>query len=312
MDQHVTVATYNIRSAIGPGEFPDSWWRAVDPARLERLVGVVRDLDADLVGLQEVPLLNRDGRTLDMAREFAERLQMEFRYGAVFAFPLVESKSGIAVGSGLFGNAVLSRRPIVRSRTVGLSPAPDDDLVEAADSGLTFAGVRYADVPIWAREPRCVLICDVGVGQREPLTFASVHLSHIGASQRRRQAEQLAALLADAPGPVVLAGDLNAVIDSEALAPLRGALDDAFAHVGVPAVDERRKSCGDDWYSAIDHILLRGARALTCSVVRAAGAESDHFPVAAAISLEPALPTCGVTSAPPRSSIGRAAGVTQR
>ncbi len=30
----LSVATFNVRAAIGPGEFPDSWWQHVDGACL--------------------------------------------------------------------------------------------------------------------------------------------------------------------------------------------------------------------------------------------------------------------------------------
>ena len=58
----IRVATWNIRAAIGPGDpFPPAWWRHVDNDRMARIGGIIADLDADLVGLQEVAVLTPNG-----------------------------------------------------------------------------------------------------------------------------------------------------------------------------------------------------------------------------------------------------------
>jgi endonuclease/exonuclease/phosphatase family metal-dependent hydrolase len=55
------VVSWNIRAAIGPGPFPDRWWRRIDADRL-RAIGAFRSsLDADLIALQEVTVVSRDG-----------------------------------------------------------------------------------------------------------------------------------------------------------------------------------------------------------------------------------------------------------
>src|SRR6476659_95811 len=47
------VVTWNIRAAIGPGEpFPPAWWRHVRRDRLERIAGILADLEPDVVTLQ--------------------------------------------------------------------------------------------------------------------------------------------------------------------------------------------------------------------------------------------------------------------
>jgi hypothetical protein len=35
------VVSWNIRSAIGPGPFPDRWWRRIDADRLRAIGAVV-------------------------------------------------------------------------------------------------------------------------------------------------------------------------------------------------------------------------------------------------------------------------------
>jgi endonuclease/exonuclease/phosphatase family metal-dependent hydrolase len=244
------------------------------------MASVLRELDPDVVALQEVALGSVDGVVVDQPALFGQATGLEYRYGAVSHYQLSEPESGRAIGAMLWGNAVLSRHPIRGSRTHALPVASDDELVEPAGSRSALAGVAYRNAPGGAREPRCALACRIEIGS-STLTFLSTHLTHIGSSQRLRQAERLRGLVEEAHGPVVLAGDLNAPIDAPALHPLESLLD-AFAAEGVPAGDPRRRSCGP---YAIDHVLSRGAEALACRVFTEAGDLSDHWPVVARLAL---------------------------
>lgn len=277
----VRVATYNVRSGIGPGPFPPAWWRHVTRERLRRIAHVITAFDADVVALQEVAYFTVHGESLDVAAELGTATGMAWRYAAVGHFPIAEPESGAAVGAALWGNAILSRAPILASRTVGLPLAGDDDLVEEAGSGLRLAGIAYRDAPPWAREPRCALIVRIDTGDGGYISVSSAHLTHIGAGQRAMQVAALDAALEDDGPRVVLAGDLNAQLDSAELEPLRHGYVDAFAAEAVPAGDPRRVTCDG---RGIDHVLLRGLRAVDCRVVGEAGDASDHLPVVATLS----------------------------
>ena len=220
-----------------------------------------------------------DGVTTDMAGELARALGLEGRYGAVHHLPLVEPESGVAIGAYMWGNAILSRHRIVSSRTVALPVPADDDLVEPDGSGRELAGVRYRDVEPGMREGRCALVCSIESDQGT-IHVLSTHLTYIGSTQRRRQAEAIATAVTGLDGPLVLLGDLNAPIHAGELAPLRDSLIDAFLAVGVPPVDERRLSCGE---AAIDHVLVRGLKPVSCRVATEAGDASDHWPVVAVL-----------------------------
>ena len=125
----LTVATYNIRAAIGPGEpFPSSWWRHVRPERLERIAAVIGALDADVVTLQEVAVVNVDGVLMDQPAQLARLTGSEVRYAAAGHFAIVDPESGRVVGTSLWGNAVLARVPIVEV------PAPADADSEDAEA----------------------------------------------------------------------------------------------------------------------------------------------------------------------------------
>lgn len=273
------VVTFNVRAAIGPGPFPDRWWRHADPRRVERVAHIVEGLDADIVALQEVALFATDGLVLDQSADLGRLTGCEWRYAATRTFAIDED--GEVHGAGLFGNALLSRHPIRSARTVGLPMAPMNAFVEPPGADHPSAGVRYADAPPTIREPRCLLVCEVehaaGV-----VTVASTHLSHVGSGERRLQAEAVALALRDVPLPLVLLGDLNAPIESDELSPLRDRMVDAFAATDTPPGAEARRST-DDGY-AIDHVLLQGIGATSCRVAREAGDASDHYPVVATLS----------------------------
>lgn len=273
----LTVVTYNIRAAIGLGPFPPAWWERVDGDRLERIQRAIADLDPDIVALQEVPLMTVNGIVTDMTGDLGRRLGMENRYGAVHHVTAHDRESGGAIGAYTWGNAVLSREPILASRTEALPIPADDDLVEPDRTDHELAGARFRDVDPGMREARCALVCTVD-GEHGPVHVISTHLAYMGSDQRRRQAEAIAGIVGALDGPLVLLGDLNAPIHSSELAPLRGPLVDAFLSVGVPPVDERRLSCGD---VAIDHVFVRELTAVSCRVVTEAGDASDHWPVVA-------------------------------
>jgi len=268
------LVSWNIRAGIGPGEpFPPGWWRHVDPDRLERIAAFVRDLEPDVVALQEVSIHNADGVVVDQPAMLAAATGLDARYGAVHAYPLVEPETGRAIGAASWGNAVLSREPLRDGFVRGLPRPRDDDLVEPAGADHPLAGARYGDVEPGHREPRCAVggvVGDVGI--------VTAHLTYIGGEQRRCQIEGLLAVADERlpDGPLVVAGDLNAPVDAWALAPLRDRLVDAFAAAGVAVGDGSRRSCGT---AAIDHVFVRGLGVLSCRVASEAGDLSDHWPV---------------------------------
>jgi endonuclease/exonuclease/phosphatase family metal-dependent hydrolase len=218
-----------------------------------------------------------EGVVTAMAGELGETLGYDGRYGGVHHLPVVEPETGAAIGTYTWGNAVLSRRAIVSSRTVALPIPADNDVVEPAGSGHELAGDRYRDVEPGMREARCALVCAVETSSGR-VHAISTHLSYVGSTQRREQVEALAQAIEAIEGPLVLGGDLNAPIHAPEVGPLRGPLVDSFLATGVPPVDDRRLSCGD---VAIDHVLVRGLTPTSCRVATEAGDASDHWPVVA-------------------------------
>lgn len=194
---------------------------------------------------------------------------MDVRYGAVRTFSV--TADGAVTGAGCFGNAILSRRPLEGARTIMLPMAPVDAFVEPPGANHPSAGTRYADAPDTIREPRCLLLAEVG-----GLTVGSAHFSHVGAGERLLQAQATVAAFGDA-SPALLLGDLNAAIEAPELSPFSGWTDGFEVAPGDPA----RISTDDGWL--IDQVLTRGASVSGCRVVRESGALSDHYPLVAEI-----------------------------
>ena len=95
------LVTYNIHRAIG-----------VDRRfRPERIVEVLRDHDPDVVLLQEVDDGAPRSNELDLAKELAERLE----------FPNYAVGHNVTLRKGRYGNATLSRFPILRERNIDLT-----------------------------------------------------------------------------------------------------------------------------------------------------------------------------------------------
>jgi len=93
------VMTYNIR-----------WGRGVDGVfSLERIAEVIATSGADLVGLQEVERGSPRSRFRDTPDVLAASLGMHVAYGA-----------NLRLGPWQFGNALLSRHPILSWRNVYL------------------------------------------------------------------------------------------------------------------------------------------------------------------------------------------------
>ena len=158
----VVIASYNIHRGVGLD-------RRLD---LARIADVIAETNADVIGLQEV--IREDGHhEADQAAFLAKRLGMDLVMG--------ETRTH---GTGIYGNAVLTRFSVVGSARCDLS---------------------------WgAREPRGCLRVDVAA------SGATLHVfnCHLGLNlrERRRQLDLLAGFIAvshQLPGPRVLMGDFN-------------------------------------------------------------------------------------------------------
>ena len=168
------VLCYNIHHAEGVD-------RKLD---VERIAGVIRSVEPDLVALQEVDQKVKRTQVVDQPAELAKLTKMQVVFGA-----------NIELQGGHYGNAVLSRFPITRQKNHLL---PNIDRSEQR-------GVIEAEIK--------------GPDSNEPLLLLATHLD-FRADERERlaSAKAINELIAKHPNqPALLAGDLNATPDSKTL-----------------------------------------------------------------------------------------------
>jgi endonuclease/exonuclease/phosphatase family metal-dependent hydrolase len=159
------VASYNIHQCVGMDG-------RRDPGRV---ADVLREVDADVIGLQEVdarPGLARDSVQMDF---LAHALGLEAVAGPT-----------ILRHDGHYGNALLTRRPVRE--------------------------VRHLDLTVYRREPRAAIDVDLDV-DGAPVRFVVTHLGLLP-GERRKQVRRLLRALGEAgasepAAPVVLCGDIN-------------------------------------------------------------------------------------------------------
>jgi endonuclease/exonuclease/phosphatase family metal-dependent hydrolase len=166
MAEPFRVATYNIHKCRGLD-------RRVRPARI---AAVLRELDADVIALQEVLSLDGGAPEDDQANFIAAELK---GYSCHFG----ENRR---LRGGAYGNVILSRLPVV--------------------------SVRNYDLTWRGREARGCLRTDVIVPGGEALHVFNVHLG-TAFMERRHQARRLLSLdvlrAEDLQGPRIVVGDFN-------------------------------------------------------------------------------------------------------
>lgn len=154
----LTIATYNIHGAVGTdGRFAP-----------QRIAQVLEEVSPDIIALQEVPLGGeRMPNVLALLKEATGLVAVE---GPTFS-----------VAGRTYGNAVLSRYPIVATRAINIS--------------------------FGSREPRGALDTDIYC-HGHPLRVIATHLG-LRPAERRAQIRHLLEVFDTEEMPVVLLGDVN-------------------------------------------------------------------------------------------------------
>jgi endonuclease/exonuclease/phosphatase family metal-dependent hydrolase len=234
--RELRVMTFNIHHAEGVDGVLD----------VARIAALIRDTQADVVGLQEVDRgAERTGRR-DLLKEIADLAGMRFVFG-----------KNIDLQGGDYGNALLTTRSIV---------SEGNKLLPTTNGG----------------EQRGVLQVVLDVAGTQVLVLTT-HLDHRRDDpQRVASAEAITATIqAWGEGPVVAMGDFNDVPGSPTYTKLAGLLTDVWAAVGrgdgftIPVEAPTRR---------IDWILVRGLEPVGADVVTTKA--SDHLPVVASIRLK--------------------------
>lgn len=177
-DQNLSlrILSYNIHHAEGVDGKLD----------VPRIAQVILSVDPDLVALQEVDKNTIRTGKVNQDIELSRLTEMNSVFG-----------SNITFQGGQYGNAILSKFPIIKNKNF---------LLPNVDSG----------------EQRGLLQSQIQISNKENVLFFSTHLDH-----RRSDTERLASAKAinqiiglDNKSPAILAGDFNDVPDSPTLKEL--------------------------------------------------------------------------------------------
>jgi len=236
----VRVLTYNIHHGQGTDGTTD----------LERIARVIRGTGPHAAALQEV----------DAGTERAFGVDQAARIGTILGWHHAFAEA-MPYQGGSYGEALLSRSPLLRVTAYPLPHLPD-------------------------HEPRTVIVGEVRFAPDGPLfLLAGTHLDHTrDPADRRAQAREVRRVLERTAEerPVILAGDLNAVPESEVLALFAKGWKDAGARAGptFPSGEPSRR---------IDYVLLYPAHrwVVVDAEVLDEPLASDHAPLVVGLQYLP-------------------------
>lgn len=248
-------------------------WNINRGLRLQRVIEFLATAKADVVLLQESDLNARRTHHLNIAKEIAQKLQMNYVFGREFQ----ELTQGSRASPAYHGQATLSRWPLSNPRV------------------LRFQKQSHFWRPRWFLpeiEPfqeriggRLALVCETSIAGKRVVTY-NLHLESKGDDALR--CSQIDETLEDARQynsntPVVLAGDFNLDVSRgpAAAALSKGQFQDAFANQQLPTTPHSFLEPG----RAIDWIFARGPIHATRASVHSSISASDHFPLSAVLSL---------------------------
>lgn len=245
---HLRIASYNIHRGVGMDGRLD----------LDRIAGVIEEMEADVVGLQEV-IAGGGAVHVDQGAHLAKRLGMELVMGATRVH-----------GDGMYGNAVLTRLPVLASASCDLSQG--------------------------TREPRGCVRVDLDAGPRT-LHMFNCHLG-LSFAERRRQAGVLARFIQASGGlggARVLVGDFNEWHPGPVARALRDEFRSPMRRVRRthPAVFPLFKLDRIYWDVELEGEDFHVHRS------RLARLASDHLPVVARVRLRHVTPYVAADELPP-------------
>lgn len=237
------VASYNIKAGVD--------------SSLDEIAEVLREIDADVVALQEVDLGVPRSEGLDQTEVLAQALGYPH-----FAYASARKRRG-----GDFGVAVLSRLPLAGAERIDL-----------------HGGLRA--------QPRAALDATVCVGGA-PLRVVSVHADFVSSAARRDIRTLRDRVLEDVGLGVIIAGDLNVKphargpdeLRALGLVDLLAGIDDAPTFPGFPGPKRI-----DYFFADAPLAAENGHHGGGVIETRA----SDHFPIWVDVPIRPLLAVHGL------------------
>ena len=242
-------------------------WNINRGLRLQRVIEFLASSKADVVLLQESDLNARRTHHLNVAKEIAQKLQMNYVFGREFQ----ELTQGSRASPAYHGQATLSRWPLSNSRILRFQKQSN------------FWRPRWFLPEI---EPfqertggRLALVSDANVAGKTIVTY-NLHLESKGDDALR--CSQLDEALDDTRrydrnAAILFTGDFNLDVSGEPGATLisRAQFQDAFANEHVPTTPHSFLEQG----RIIDWIFTRGPIRASQPQVHRSVSASDHYPL---------------------------------
>lgn len=241
-----TMMHYNIWGAHHANKF----W---NPKHFDEVAAVINGQKPDFVTLSEVDSVTSRNSKYFMAKELATRTGMYYAYAPA-----------IPMSPGSYGDAILSKYPIMEVRRFKLYPDPAQGSSQAEDRAMCAIRVEVEGTSLW---------------------IASVHLDHRENEMSRiKQAGDLRSIVQQLEGSLIVGGDLNAKPNSETMKIIFEYMTPQY-----PSATEAYYTWPSKYDGAekptklIDYILLKkDERKLECVSYRVVNeAASDHCAVVA-------------------------------
>jgi len=168
----VKVLTFNIlHGATTQGDF-----------NLDVIAQVIKDVDPDVVAMQEVDFKTQRAKNYDLPTELAIRTGLAPLFGKAMSYD-----------GGEYGEAILSRYSFIKTENHPLPCSPGN-------------------------EPRAALAVFFALPSGDSICFIGTHLDHTNVEHDRiLQAKKINQLFSESKYPCIMAGDLNATPESETI-----------------------------------------------------------------------------------------------
>ena len=243
-------------------------WNIDRGLRLPAIIDFLKDMNADVLILQEVDINARRTHRLNIAEEIARKLQMNYAFGREFE----ELTQGSRASPAYHGQATLSRWPISNPRMIRFRKQSN------------FWQPRWFLPRV---EPfqerlggRIALVTEINVAGSTLITY-NLHLESRGNDELRLS--QLDEVLSDAARYephyfVVMAGDLNLNVSKNAAAEslARAEFRNAVKAAPTPTTPSRRLF---EAGRSIDWACVRGPIQTDSGQVHSLIQASDHYPI---------------------------------
>jgi len=237
----IRVMTYNILH----GARIDT--KVID---LDKTAETIRELGADIVGLNEVRGEGDDPGYTAQAEILAEKLGYYYFFApAIFIH-----------GKLPYGNALVSKYPILDAEIIGI---PDPETRE--EKGYY--------------ETRCLLSAKIDIGDGKILQVFATHFG-LMKDEQKNAVDTVVGQLKECGYPHVFMGDLNVTPDNEVLAPILDVMQDTEPNLG----EQKLSFPTDAPRIKIDYVMVSKDIKIVGAEIPRAGL-SDHLPLYADIEI---------------------------